>query len=250
MSQPIAALESKLGYRFTSPDLLVRALTHRSWSSDLPTTPDAAVDNEQYEFLGDSILGFVVSEALVLKNPSAQEGQLSQWKAQLVSSAHLYQCALALDLGQFLILGKGEEKNGGRERKALLADAMEAIIAAIHLDGGIEPAREFVHRYILEPVGGLADTTLIELSNYKSALQEKLQAMGLPPPRYTIVEISGPEHAKLFTVEAAVGDQFIGRASGSSKKIASQSAAQQVIQQLAQANPDQEERYQNSKRAS
>jgi ribonuclease-3 len=247
MREPVTALESKLGYHFASPDLLVRALTHRSWSSDLPTPGDPSIDNEQLEFLGDSILGFVVSEALVAKNPSAQEGQLSQWKSQLVSSTHLYQCALALDLGRFLILGKGEEKNGGRERKALLADAMEAVIAAIHLDGGIEAARAFVHRHVVEPFEDADSVGLAALSNYKSTLQEKLQAMGLPPPRYTIVETSGPEHAKLFTVEAAVGDRFVGRATGTSKKTASQHAAHEVIQQLSQADSASQETYQDFK---
>lgn len=250
MSEPIAELESKLGYRFISPDLLVRALTHRSWASDLPSTPDASIDNEQLEFLGDSILGFVVSEALIVKNPAAQEGQLSQWKAQLVSSAHLYQCALGLELGNFLILGKGEEKNGGRERKTLLADAMEAIIAAIHLDGGIEAARTFVFRHVIEPFEDVVNIDLSALSNHKSALQERLQAMGLPPPRYTIVETSGPEHAKLFTVEATVGDRFVGRATGTSKKTASQQAAQQVIQQLSQGDAESQETYQNPKHVS
>lgn len=250
MAQPIAALEVKLGYHFASPDLLVRSLTHRSWSSELPTGTDALLDNEQLEFLGDSILGFVVSEALVAKNPSAQEGQLSQWKSQLVSSAHLYQCALTLDLGTFLILGKGEEKNGGRERKALLADAMEAVIAAIHLDGGIEAARAFIHRHVFEPFEEADSNGISNLANYKSALQEKLQAMGLPPPRYTIIGTHGPEHAKLFTVEAAVGDRYVGRATGSSKKTASQQAAHEVIQQLSQAGADSPETYQNSKHVS
>lgn len=247
MPQAIAALESKLGYYFANRDLLIRALTHRSWSSDLHSSTSSAVDNEQLEFLGDSILGFVVSEALIAKDPSAQEGQLSQWKAQVVSSAHLYQCALAVDLGAFLILGKGEEKNGGRERRTLLADAMEAIIAAIHLDGGIERARAFVYHHILEPFD---ETGSISLSNFKSALQERVQAMGLPVPRYTIIETSGPEHAKLFTVEAAVGDRFVGRATGSSKKTASQNAAQEIMEQLAQTNPPSEGTYQNSKHLS
>ena len=236
MSKPASALELALGYRFVDGGLLVRALTHRSWAAELPRPGDGALDNEQLEFLGDSILGFIVSEALVARNPAAQEGQLSQWKAHLVSSAHLYQCALALSLGDFLILGKGEEKNGGRERRTLLSDAMEAIIAAIHLDGGIEFARAFVNRHILEAFEDSASMTVLGLLNYKSVLQEKVQAMGLPAPQYSIIETSGPEHAKLFTVEAAVGDRFVGRATGSSKKTASQNAAQEVLAKLSQAN--------------
>jgi ribonuclease III len=235
MPEPVGALESKIGYRFANPDLLLRALTHRSRASEQPSSIDSSADNEQLEFLGDSILGFVVSEALVTREPSADEGQLSQWKAHLVSSTHLYRCALKLDLGNFLILGKGEEKNGGRERKTLLADAMEAIIAAIHLDSGIERARLFVHQHVLDAFEEPASMAVLGLLNYKSALQEKVQAIGLPPPRYAIVETSGPEHAKLFTVEAAVGNQFVSRATGSSKKTASQDAARRLLEQLTPA---------------
>lgn len=232
MAGPIDALESKLGYRFADRELLLRALTHRSRASEVASSSGSLRDNEQLEFLGDSILGFVISEALVRREPSAREGQLSQWKAQLVSSAHLYRCALKLGLGSFLILGKGEEKNGGRERRALLADAMEAVLAAIYLDGGTEPARSFVHKHVLDAFDGSDNGALAALLNYKSALQEKVQAMGLPAPRYTIIETSGPEHAKLFTVEVTVGGQFVGRATGSSKKTASQYAAHEVIEQL------------------
>ena len=217
MSTPAEALESKLGYRFRNPQLLVRALTHRSRSSET-TASEETGDNEQLEFLGDSILGFVASEALVSKNPGAHEGQLSQWKAQLVSSAHLYECALKLELGPHLLLGKGEDRNGGRERRTLLANATEAIIAAIHLDGGIECARRFIHEHILGALEEPNSMDTLGLLNYKSALQEKVQALGLPTPRYTIIETTGPEHAKVFTVEAAVGNRYISRASGSSKK--------------------------------
>ncbi len=237
MSEPVTVLESRLGYRFADSQLLVRALTHRSWASELPAADISQVDNEQFEFLGDSILGFVISDALLARDPSAREGQLSQRKAHLVSSAHLYRCALNLKLGEFLILGKGEEKNGGRERKTLLADAMEAIIAAIHLDGGIRPARDFVHQHVLDAFTDEGPITDLGIHNYKSALQEKVQAMGLPAPRYSIVGTSGPEHAKQFTVEAAIGDRFVGRATGSSKKTASQQAAQAVMEQLSSPPP-------------
>src|ERR1700685_2663354 len=123
MNVGVDALEEKLGYRFRDRELLVRALTHRSWLSERGSPLPENTDNEQLEFLGDSVLGFIVSEGLVLRHAGAREGQLSQWKAQLVSSAHLYRCALALDLGQYLRLGKGEERNGGREGKTLLANA-------------------------------------------------------------------------------------------------------------------------------
>src|SRR5450755_2819526 len=147
MTLPIERLEEKLGYRFKNQELLLRALTHRSCASEYP--PDQCADNEQLEFLGDSVLGFVVSEALILRHPAAREGELSQWKSHLVSSAYLYGCCLGIELGDFLRLGKGEERNGGRARKTVLANAFEAILAAIHLDGGMEVTKAFVYAKVL-----------------------------------------------------------------------------------------------------
>ena len=229
MTPPIERLEEKLGYQFNDRELLLRALTHRSCASEFP--PDECPDNEQLEFLGDSVLGFVVSEALVLKYPAAREGELSQWKSHLVSAAYLYRCALAIELGDFLLLGKGEERNGGRARKTVLANAFEAILAAIHLDGGIEVAKAFVHAKVLSDLDQMAFGA-IELLNHKSVLQERTQAMGLPMPRYSTVGTAGPEHAKVFTVEARVGDMLSERATGSSKKAASQQAAEMLIGRL------------------
>jgi ribonuclease-3 len=230
MALAVEALEEKLGYRFRQRGLLTRALTHRSRSSEHTEGPESQ-DNEQLEFLGDSILGFVVSEFLVARNPDSSEGELSQLKAHLVSSTHLHRCALELDLGQSLLLGKGEERNGGRERKTLLADAVEAIIAAMHLDGGIDAARKFVHEHVVNVLEDPDEAEAIGLLNYKSVLQEKTQALGLPIPRYATVATSGPEHAKVFTVEVKIGEQT-SRAHGSSKKAASQEAAHIMIQQL------------------
>jgi ribonuclease-3 len=231
MSQPAEGLEQKLGYQFRNRELLLRALTHRSWvserSSKLPDT-----DNEQLEFLGDSVLGFLVSESLVARHPSAWEGQLSQWKAHLVSATHLHRCALKLGLGEHLRIGRGEERSGGRERKALLSNAFEAVIAALYLDGGVQPAREFVHTHVLDVIDEPEDIHALELLNFKSVLQERVQALGLPTPRYAIVETNGPEHAKVFVVEARVGSRFVSRAEGSSKKQASQQAAHLLIEQL------------------
>lgn len=190
-------------------------------------------DNEQLEFLGDSVLGFVVSEALVLRHPVAREGQLSQWKAHLVSSTHLHTCAVSLGLGEFLLLGKGEDRNGGRQRKTVLANAFEALIAAMLIDGSVEVARKFLEEHVLQGVNSIEDVNSMGLLNHKSVLQERTQAMGLPTPRYHTVETSGPEHAKVFTVEVKVGDQFATRATGTSKKEASQQAAERLIQQLA-----------------
>ncbi len=231
MSAPAEELEQKLGYQFRDRELLPRALTHRSWASERsPKLPDN--DNEQLEFLGDSVLGFLVSESLVLRHPSAWEGQLSQWKSHLVSALHLHRCALNLGLGEYLRMGRGEERSGGRERKALLANALEALIAALYLDGGIEPARDFIHKYVLDVVHELGDVHALELLNFKSVLQERVQSLGLATPRYMVVETNGPEHAKIFVVEARVGSQFVSRAEGTSKKEASQEAAHLLIEQL------------------
>lgn len=232
MTRGAEALEEKFGYSFRNRELLIRALTHRSWLSERSSPMPESGDNEQLEYLGDAILGFVVSEALVLKFPSAREGQLSQWKAHLVSSAYLHQRARALGLGEFLRLGKGEERNGGRERKTLLANAFEAVIAAMHIDGGIDVARKFIQDHVLRGMDRPQDVESIGLLNHKSILQELTQALGFPIPRYFTVATSGPEHAKVFTVEARAGDRLISRATGTSKKAASQQAAERLIEQL------------------
>ena len=220
--------EGRIGYQFRNREYLTRALTHRSSASEV-SNPSERADNEQLEFLGDSVLGFVASEELIARNPAAREGALSQLKSHLVSAAHLHKCALELRLGEFLILGRGEERSGGRERKALLADALEAVIGAIHLDGGIEPARRFIYEHVLGALDNPDDLAAIAESNHKSILQEKAQARGLPVPRYVTVGTAGPEHAKVFIVEGRIGTQFSARASASSKKAASQQAAAELL---------------------
>ncbi len=232
MTPPVQELEHRLGYRFRNRELLRRALTHRSCISERPPTTPGCGDNEQLEFLGDSILGFIASESLVLRHPTVREGQLSQWKAHLVSSTHLHQCAVELRLGDHLLLGKGEERSGGRERKTVLANAIEAVIAAIYMDGGLGPARTFIEERVLTLLDSPEDVDSIGLLNHKSVLQERTQALGLPVPRYSTVETTGPEHAKIFTVEVRVGTQLVGRATGTSKKAASQNAAQMLLEQL------------------
>jgi ribonuclease III len=232
MSAPLELLEQKLNYQFRNRSLLLHALTHRSWSVEHRDVSPALGDNERLEFLGDSVLGFVVSEALLDCCPTENEGQLSQRKAHLVSSIHLYACALKLDLGDFLLLGKGEEQNGGRARRTVLANAFEAVIAAMHLDGGLEPVRGFIRRTVLgEHAQGEQSPSGASL-NYKNVLQEEAQARGLPIPRYTTVDTTGPEHAKVFLIEATIGDQFTSRAAGSSKKAASQDAARLLVEKL------------------
>lgn len=225
-------LEEKLAYRFADRRLLLNALTHRSWLAEQGSPSSEQGDNERMEFLGDSVLGFVVSEALVRRYPSATEGRLSQLKAHLVSAHHLYERALLLELGNFLQLGKGEERNGGRMRKTLLANALEALIAAMHLDGGLGVAREFVEKNVLVSLDALEELGPAGLLNYKSLVQERAQALGLPFPRYITVATSGPEHAKLFTVEVRITEFLTARATASSKKSASQQAAEALYEKL------------------
>jgi ribonuclease III len=224
------ALQAALGYRFASRDLLARALTHRSSIHEKNPGAESGSDNEQLEFLGDSILGFVVSDALLAAHPGYPEGRLSKLKAHLVSASHLHEVAVRLRLGDYLLLGRGEEMSGGREKKALLANAVEALIAALYLDGGMEPARRFILHHIIGEAAPGADEALA--TDYKSALQELAQSLRLPQPRYAIVEERGPEHAKTFLVEVRVGREWVSRAEGMSKKSAGQKAAQQVLQRL------------------
>ena len=234
MSLPAHALQQVLGHSFQDDDLLRRALTHKSRVYERSAHEELA-DNEQLEFLGDSILGFIVSEHLVSRFPDFEEGQLSKLKAHLVSSSHLFEVAHSIGLGEYLLLGRGEEMSGGREKKALLANAVEALIAALYLDGGIAPARNFVLKHILGEFHPPGDGFQV-VTDYKSALQETAQALKLPQPRYTILEERGPEHAKTFLVEVRVGRDWVSQAEGLSKKSAGQKAAQQILAQLSPGN--------------
>lgn len=227
----LAVLEEILSYHFKTRELVERALTHKSRVYE--KSADAPTDNEQLEFLGDAILGFLASEALVARHPNYPEGRLSKMKAHLVSASHLHQVAARFRLGHHLLLGRGEEMSGGREKKALLANALEALIAALYLDGGIDVARNFVVQHIIGDADPLDEG--LEGTDFKSALQEMAQSRKLPQPRYLTVEERGPEHAKTFLVEVRVGREWIGRAEGLSKKSAGQRAAQQILQQLANA---------------
>ena len=224
-------LEARIGYRFKDRALLLKALTHKSVHSDAAAEPGGVADNEQLEFLGDSVLGFVASEFVLRRCPNCPEGKLSRLKAQRVSASHLFKVAAELSLGEYLQLGHGEEQSGGRAKKAILANALEALIAAIYIDGGVEPSRRFVEVLILESGVSDAFPTDVEL-DAKSALQELAQSRKLAIPRYQIVQQKGPEHAKSFTVEARVGKQFAARAEGPSKKAAGRMAAALVLEQL------------------
>ncbi|HLJ48217.1 MAG TPA: ribonuclease III [Bryobacteraceae bacterium] len=233
MPADLESLEAVLDYHFGNRSLLERALTHKSrvYEKNLKSVLN---DNEQLEFLGDSILGFIVSELLISRYPQYPEGRLSKVKAHLVSASHLHQVAQEIDLGDHLLLGRGEEMSGGRSKPALLANAIEALIAAVYLDGGIEAASRFVAEKIVADFEAPEEGS-DKMLDYKSALQEMAQALKLPQPRYSIVEERGPEHAKTFLVEVRVGREWASRAEGLSKKSAGQRAAQLVLQQLAES---------------
>jgi ribonuclease III len=234
-----ASLEDRIGYRFANQDLLCRALTHSSLANESRAGSKPVCDNEQLEFLGDSVLGFLIAEALVRRFPEAHEGELSRLKAHLVSAAHLHGVARRLDLGSHLALGRSEEMSGGRAKKTLLVDALEAVLAAVFLDGGLEASRIFVYSHVLDApfVADEEAGTDIQpaIANFKSALQELAQSRSLPPPRYTIVRERGPEHSKTFTAEVRLGKDWTGQAEGRTKKVAAQRAARSVYERLVQA---------------
>jgi ribonuclease-3 len=237
MRPALETLEAAIGHRFQRRELLERALTHSSHVHEKGAGAGAALrDNEQLEFLGDSILGFLVSEALVERFPGYSEGRLSKLKAHIVSAAHLYGVAARLQLGQYLQLGRGEEMSGGRQKRTLLVDALEALIAALYLDAGIDKAREFVSRFTATSEGEEATFSAsgspAALMDFKSALQELARARNLPLPRYTTLKEKGPEHAKTFTIEVRVGKDLVAQADGYSKKNAAQNAARLVLEQL------------------
>lgn len=221
-------IEELLGRAFARPELLEQALTHSSLAHE---SGEQALHNEQLEFLGDAVLGFVVSARLIERFPEANEGRLSKIKAHLVSATHLFSVAEKLDLGRFLRLGRGEEKSGGRSKRALLVDAVEALIAAIYLDGGIAAAGDFVTRWV---IAGDLEQGLegFQTEDHKSALQEYAQARQFPQPRYRIVEERGPEHRKVFVVEARVGEERTAQAEGPTKKMAEQAAARAMLEKL------------------
>src|SRR5690348_13664398 len=238
----ISQLEAALEHRFRRPELLDQALTHSSHAHEANEGSEASArrDNEQLEFLGDAVLGMVTSDALYQRFPEHHEGELSKLRAHLVSARHLVSVANALGLGEYLRLGRGEEKSGGRNKTALLVDALEAVLAALYLDGGLEAARPFILAQVVAPeLERIASNgSMLPVNDYKSALQEKLQATGRPQPQYVLVKERGPEHNKTFTVEARLQSreakpEFVGRAEGSTKKNAEQDAARQVLEYLA-----------------
>jgi ribonuclease-3 len=229
-STEIAELESLLGHQFRDPQRLHQALMH---SSRVPERAEhePAESNEKLEFLGDAVLELVVSEELVREFPDWSEGQLSKSRARLVNATAISLAAQRLDLGRYLRLGRGEEKTGGRTKPALLADAYEALIAAIYLDGGLEAARGFVRRSLVE--GAIAvEAERLGHTDHKSALQEFLQSRGMAPGTYHVIAETGPDHQKTFQVEVRISGQAPAMGTGRTKKEAEQSAAIAALIQL------------------
>jgi ribonuclease-3 len=232
LPQQFASLETRLGYRFRDRGLLEHALTHRSKAHEDPS--GGVLDNESLEFLGDAVLGLVVADALCRRFPQSSEGRKSKIKGMLVSTATLAELAERLQLGEHLILGRGEEKTGGRRKHALLADTCEALIAAIYLDGGLEPARQFILRELTEVIEQAGRPDYFG-RDHKSRLQEVLQGLGRPAPTYRVTAEAGPEHRKLFHVEVLVGGDVIAQGAGRTKKDAEQDAAKAALASLDRA---------------
>ena len=219
-------IQDLIGYRFQEPKLLIEALTHSSFASEVS---EGSRDNEQMEFLGDALRNFVVSVHLTDTFPEFEEGKLSRARSSLVAGPHLSSVATRLGLGEFLRLGRGEEKTGGRSKSALRVNALEALIAALYRDGGLDRAREFVERFIL-PADLTGRAEELFSIDYKSALQERIQGKRLVPAEYRVVDESGPEHQKIFTVEVRAGENLKAAGRGASKKAAEQNAAQALLE--------------------
>ena len=221
-SAELRAFADRLGHRFEQPELLVRALTHASISG--PQRPD----NQRLEFLGDRVLGLVMAEALLGADESAAEGALAPRFNALVRRETCAEVALQIDLGEVLRLGRSEMMSGGRRKMALLADAMEAVIAAVYVDAGFEAAE----RLVLRLWGDRIRSVATDARDAKTALQEWAQARGQPPPSYVEIARAGPDHAPVFTIEVRTEDGRSARAVASAKRIAEQAAAQTLLAEL------------------
>jgi ribonuclease III len=224
------SLQRAIGYRFRDRGLLEHAMTHTSRANE--DVSGGVVDNESMEFLGDAVLGFLIADALFRQFPASDEGQKSKIKAALVSTTTLARLADALRLGDHLLLGRGEEKTGGRRKQALLADGYEALIAAIYLDGGIEDAQAFVAREFAPLIAEVQASGAVPAPDYKSALQELVQSREQGLPEYRLVGVLGPDHRKQFEIEVAVGGEPLARATGPSKKEAEQESARLALEKL------------------
>lgn len=223
MSEDLSALESLLGYRFTRRELLATALRHRS------SVLDPAENNETLEFLGDAVIQLVVSERLFRTWPQADEGSLSRRRAALVNSRSLAEKAVQLGLGDLLMLGRGEEKTGGRGKRSILSGAFEAVMGAIFLDGGFAPAHDTCEQIFAEDIRQPLDS---EAGDFKTRLQELSQRLYRETPVYQLLRTSGPDHAKDFESHVSIGGRVLGMGSGRSKKHAEQAAAREALASL------------------
>jgi ribonuclease III len=224
----LAAFATSLGYSFQRNELLNLALTHRSF----PLGPGEE-HNEKLEFLGDAVLSLAISDLLMRRFPEASEGDLSKMRASLVNAQVLATKAAALSLGQWLRLGGGEERTGGREKPSILASAYEAVLGAVYLDGGFAPAYEVVSRHFAED---LEEKSRIVLFDYKTRLQEITQKIFKETPVYTVVEARGPDHQRLFISQVSIAGKPYGRGEGPNKKSADQAAAFQTLEMLIHEN--------------
>jgi len=217
-NERLQRVERALGYSFENRELLEEALTHRTYVNEA----GSGRDNQRLEFFGDAVLDFLLSEMLLVQFPGSREGELTRIRASLVEEVSLARLAVNLDLGAALRLGRGEEKGGGREKRSLLADAYEALLAAVYLDGGIEAVRQVVRQQFCELLLG-GDG--LSGRDFKTALQERARLERGVLPRYQLKLVSGPDHDRRFTVELFLGDQLMGEGEGRSKKEAEQAAA-------------------------
>lgn len=243
METDLMQLEAALGHEFSSPDLLVLALTHRSLANQVAqeTGKDEAAQNERLEFLGDAVLNLAVAEALFEAHPEWQEGELTRVRAQLVSREHMAKVAESIGLGRHLLLSRGEDRSGLRSKSTVISNTMEAVMGALFLDGGLGPARVFVRSRVMgEAAAQLAEDLRLgaALGNYKSALQERLQAERAGTPVYRVKGETGPDHRKRFLVEVRVKAEAgepgkpLARGMGSTKKHAEQDAARRALERL------------------
>ena len=221
-------LEDKLGYFFENKDLLAKALTHKSYYHENRAKSPAY--NERLEFLGDSVIGLVVVEYLFLLEEKYDESVLAKMKSYLVCEAVLADIAVSLSLGRYILLGKGEDSTGGRIKKSILSDALEAVIGAVYLDGGFVKAREIVRAFFKERIGRVIEEG--ELYDYKTELQEKTQLLYGTLPEYRVVEEQGMEHKRVFTVAVFLDGRELGIASGKRKKEAEALAAKEALKKL------------------
>ncbi|HEX9080590.1 MAG TPA: ribonuclease III [Desulfuromonadaceae bacterium] len=227
MEIDFAQLEERLGHGFRDRGLAVRALTHPS----LEHEQAGEGDYQRMEFLGDAVLGMLLADALYSRFPERSEGDLSRIRAHLAGQDTLAAIARGCDLGRFILLGRGEEQTAGRDKDSILADVLESLLAAVYLDGGLEPARSLVMRMFDDLLA--APGSVLMTNDAKSALQELLSTRRLPPPTYRMLEESGPPHARLYRFQVLVGEDVAGEGEGRSKKAAQQAAAARALERLA-----------------